>query len=559
MPRVASHPIERAFLTLPGRQVHYRRAGSGPPVVLLHQSPKSSEELIPLIALLAPHFTVLAPDTPGYGLSDPIADPDSEPEIDAFADAVAEFFDAMELVCAGLYGLHTGAAIATRFAARYPGRVAALVANGTLIKTPEERADMLAHYLPPFVPSWDGAHLAWAWARMREQLIFFPWHKRDPSARIAFPIALDGLQTNTLALLQAGDNYRTAYRTAFAYAIEEDLPRIRAPARFVCAEPDALFRYLDRFPPLPDNAAIARVRDPQAALDYARDFFLETVGTAAVPKAIPTAPSPRRLSSVLVRTGAGQMHLRLNTDAPGRPVVVLHDSGGSARALQELLGGFSGRRPIHAPDLPGHGDSDPPQGGDGIIEEMAERLGEMSAALGLAAADIVAIGGSAAIALAWANAKPSQVASLTLCNLSLVPESRVAEFDRHYAPSLAPDWAGGHLLRAWRIARDQDLFWPWFDSSADAILKEAVPAADQLVQQRVVDLFKSDATHPRLARALIRAPILDRLRDYRGPLRVFASPERPADRSVEAIAPVARLPPRPSNWAAVMLDALDRH
>ena len=124
--------IERAFLTLPGRQVHYRRAGGGPAVVLLHQSPKSSEELIPMMRLLAPHFTVLAPDTPGYGLSDPIAAPDTEPEIDAFADAVAEFFDGMGLERAGVYGLHTGAAIGTRFAARYPERVAALVANGTL-------------------------------------------------------------------------------------------------------------------------------------------------------------------------------------------------------------------------------------------------------------------------------------------------------------------------------------------------------------------------------------------------------------------------------------------
>ena len=94
---MTSHRIDRGFLTLPGRQVHYRRAGSGPPVVLLHQSPKSSEELVPLFLLLAENFTVLAPDTPGYGLSDPIVSPDADIEIDVFADAVAEFFDGMGL------------------------------------------------------------------------------------------------------------------------------------------------------------------------------------------------------------------------------------------------------------------------------------------------------------------------------------------------------------------------------------------------------------------------------------------------------------------------------
>ena len=54
------------------RQVHYRRAGSGSPIILLHQSPKSSEEYIPLINELSDQYTVFAPDTPGNGLSDPL-------------------------------------------------------------------------------------------------------------------------------------------------------------------------------------------------------------------------------------------------------------------------------------------------------------------------------------------------------------------------------------------------------------------------------------------------------------------------------------------------------
>jgi haloalkane dehalogenase len=59
--------ITRHFATVNGeRQVHYRRAGSGSPVILLHQSPTSSREYIPLIQELAGKgFTVFAPDTPG--------------------------------------------------------------------------------------------------------------------------------------------------------------------------------------------------------------------------------------------------------------------------------------------------------------------------------------------------------------------------------------------------------------------------------------------------------------------------------------------------------------
>ena len=54
--------ITRHMATIRGeRQVHYRRGGSGPPVILLHQSPNSSQEYIPLITDLAEDYTVFAP------------------------------------------------------------------------------------------------------------------------------------------------------------------------------------------------------------------------------------------------------------------------------------------------------------------------------------------------------------------------------------------------------------------------------------------------------------------------------------------------------------------
>ena len=71
--------ITRHFVTVGSRQVHYRRAGSGPPVVLLHPSPNSSASMAPFMRALAPNFTAIALDTPSYGLSDPLAV--EEPEI----------------------------------------------------------------------------------------------------------------------------------------------------------------------------------------------------------------------------------------------------------------------------------------------------------------------------------------------------------------------------------------------------------------------------------------------------------------------------------------------
>ncbi len=69
--------IERHYVTVGRRQQHYRRCGSGPAVVLLHESPRSSVALLPLIEL-GDGLTIFALDTPGYGGSDP---PLTRPEI----------------------------------------------------------------------------------------------------------------------------------------------------------------------------------------------------------------------------------------------------------------------------------------------------------------------------------------------------------------------------------------------------------------------------------------------------------------------------------------------
>lgn len=175
---MATPAITRHFATITGgrwgaRQVHYRRAGSGPVVLCLHQSPLSSRDMLATLARWHPHFTCIAPDTPGFGLSDPLGVPRAE--MTDFADAVVEFMDALGIARAAVYGFHTGAMITLALAAHHPQRIACAVANGVVLLTEQERADMVEHYLPPLLPAWDGSHLAWLWARLREQTIFFPW------------------------------------------------------------------------------------------------------------------------------------------------------------------------------------------------------------------------------------------------------------------------------------------------------------------------------------------------------------------------------------------------
>src|SRR6185437_3105679 len=75
---------------------------------MVHQSPRSSAEYAGLMAKWSEHFTCIAPDTPGFGQSAPLA---GEPGIEDFADAIVAFLDAAGLKKVGAYGFHSGAII----------------------------------------------------------------------------------------------------------------------------------------------------------------------------------------------------------------------------------------------------------------------------------------------------------------------------------------------------------------------------------------------------------------------------------------------------------------
>jgi haloalkane dehalogenase len=67
MTEPANPGVTRHYVTIGRRQLHYRRAGSGPPLIALHRIPRSSEDLAAFIQSASKYFTVIAPDLAGYG------------------------------------------------------------------------------------------------------------------------------------------------------------------------------------------------------------------------------------------------------------------------------------------------------------------------------------------------------------------------------------------------------------------------------------------------------------------------------------------------------------
>jgi len=133
--------VKKGYVDIPEGQVHYQTDGSGENLLLLHQSPMSSDEFADMIPILAKNCRVVAMDTLGHGNSD---DPPHEYEIEDFARSVISFLDALGINKTSIVGHHTGAVIAVEVAAAYPKRVDKIILSGCPVLRPEEWQALLS-------------------------------------------------------------------------------------------------------------------------------------------------------------------------------------------------------------------------------------------------------------------------------------------------------------------------------------------------------------------------------------------------------------------------------
>ncbi|TYC86053.1 alpha/beta hydrolase, partial [Novosphingobium sp. BW1] len=243
--------ITRHFVDVGSRRVHYRRCGAGPVVLMVHQSPRSSTEYEALMRTWGANFTCIAPDTPGFGQSDPL--PDADATIDDFSDALVDLLDALGLEKVAAYGFHSGGTILVNTLKRAPQRFTALAIGGYAIWTEEESKAFSASYLPPFQPRGYGEHLTWLWNRILEQTWFFPWFDTRKEARIgvahADPVRVDAVIRE---MLDSGDAYRVGYGAVLRAPREVPAANDETrPVLILAYAADVLYEHIDRLPALP--------------------------------------------------------------------------------------------------------------------------------------------------------------------------------------------------------------------------------------------------------------------------------------------------------------------
>jgi NADPH:quinone reductase-like Zn-dependent oxidoreductase/pimeloyl-ACP methyl ester carboxylesterase len=249
--------IEKLYVATSGGQIHGRRAGSGdgPPVVLLHRTPVSSDGFTRVMDYLERFDQPsVALDTPGFGES---FLPETAPSATDYGRWLLEAIDALGIGAFHLAAHHTGTHFATEIAALAPDRVLSLTLSGVLIAPPEERATMrqdIGH--APAVDA-EGRYMADTFKLMKSLFL-------DPD--------VDLVHAETMGALVSGKGRDGAFDAIFAQNFAEVLGEVmasgRTSVRVVQAGDD----------PLTLNGMLGRLREqfPSIAVELVGPAFLAT-------------------------------------------------------------------------------------------------------------------------------------------------------------------------------------------------------------------------------------------------------------------------------------------
>lgn len=554
--------IKRRFLTVGNRAVHYRRAGNGPPIVLIHASPSSSRSMIPLIDSLSGSHTVFAFDSPGFGETDPLGV--ASVNVEKMAAAYADALDTLGMPRCALYGTHTGACIALELARRFPKKFTGVVLDGVPVFDPAETRDILKNYLPPFRPLWDGSHLPGHWSRMRDQVLWFPWYRRNAAARSdrAFS-SPDQLHAALMDFFRSGDAYRKGYGAAFTYNVSAAAKALSIPATYMARDDDMLYPHLDLLPKLRRNQMIER---------HSRHGYLKEqvraikgyVRKARAPADPALSPISGRINRRYIDLPGGQVLVRSAGEGRGgRPLVLIHDGRWSSHMFEPLMAALSKKRPVYAMDLPGNGDSDPGAKARPSVADFARAAADVAGKLGLRKYDLYGKHSGASVAAEMAALFPTRVNKVILDGVILIPAAERKRLAANYTPPIDVTWDGAYLFTTWLMLRDELVFWPWY--ARDAKNARAIDANfdPAWLHGRVFEVLKSKDTYHRLTQAALAHDVAKTLPRIKAPLAIVAQGDDPLARygakaaKLAGQGTVAELTGAPAGQAAALGALLD--
>jgi len=235
--------MKRGYADTPEGQIHYYVHGRGEPLLLLHETPRSARSFAPLMRLLGGKFRCFAPDTLGFGGSDPLP---AKAKMEDLARSMVHFLDAQGIRRAHVLGFHTGNKIAPAMAAAYPDRIGKVVLIGmthSLVVSRKERdaaiMKIVKKYMTAYRESPDGSHLLRGWAADYHSLAGIWWDPAVMTGRRITDETLRRQELRTIETIECRRSVRQIYAMNFGFDMSATLRRVKAPALVIeCRVPE---------------------------------------------------------------------------------------------------------------------------------------------------------------------------------------------------------------------------------------------------------------------------------------------------------------------------------
>lgn len=169
-----------------GLKLFYREAGdaSRPAVLLLHGFPSASHMFRDLIPELAAHYHVIAPDLPGFGMTEQPARDRFDYTFENITNVVDRFTEVLGLTRFAIYVFDYGAPVGFRLAVKHPERITAIVTqngNTYLEGVSDAFAPVMAYWNEPIQANRDALRGLLA----PETTLFQYTHGVDDPARVS--------------------------------------------------------------------------------------------------------------------------------------------------------------------------------------------------------------------------------------------------------------------------------------------------------------------------------------------------------------------------------------
>jgi pimeloyl-ACP methyl ester carboxylesterase len=222
-------------------QIHYRTAGDGPPLLMIHQYPRSSRMYLELIPLLAAEHTVYAVDLPGWGNS---YAPHAGLTHAECGQVMSEFVDAMGFTQIDVFTVHMGGNVGTELCALRPELVRNFAAFGLPLVNDDAERDVYIDSIPAVLEPWripapDGSHLWRRWSWGYAEISNNQWHTRETPPRIISDRTMEWMDRWMLDVYQGWEHGLDSAKAIFEYEARNRLGDVKA--RMLHLEADSPF------------------------------------------------------------------------------------------------------------------------------------------------------------------------------------------------------------------------------------------------------------------------------------------------------------------------------